>query len=774
MSEPTDAEQGTSWEHGHGLTASGGPRALTGSEIVGAGHYGLPAASGEADGAAPWAVLAMLLRSKRLILAIFLALSAVAVPLIWLMVKPTYQAVASIRIAPEIPRLVFDTEENGIHRFFGLYMNTQIANITSPIVLQRALERPEVAVTEWFQHPPRTLRSWLGAAPPHPLDRLEAALTAEPEPQTELITVKMKSVTRDPDVIVNAVVDEYIRRSKEETEELETQRFETLRKQRQMLEEQIDGLVDSMGNLSKQLGTDDPDIVRSQLATQLQELELQRQSLNRAWQLTRWALETRKSDDAAAFAATRPAEPPEGGRQYSADAEWTRLNASVENLQRELGVARRTYGEAHPQIRELQSNLNHAQRLLAQRETELGPAWHGGAGTAAAVGDQAILLMPATQLSWMADKQKRELELLDDQIRGLKEEQERKGELAKQVAQFADQLKRTRALHEAVHNRLQTLEMEQKAPGRISLAAAAVAPSEPFRDRRVVLTLVALAAALLTGTAAAQIRSRMNPTICAADEVQQAVHVPFLGQIPLVTSAGLLSGDGDVQIAECVRIIRTALLERVRGTDKRVVLITSSAAQSGKSTVAALLARSLAHLGKKTLLVEADLRRPTLAARLGLDTRCGLSALLTDAATDRQTVLHTDVPKLDVVVAGPPPAEFNPELLANGHFAACLARWRKAYDFVLLDSPPVLPVADARILAGHADGTIMVLRAAHSRRGDEIQAFADLSAAGGRLLGTVLVGARPTGGYGYGYGYAASQDAAAAALRAPSSAERNG
>jgi capsular exopolysaccharide synthesis family protein len=172
--------------------------------------------------------------------------------------------------------------------------------------------------------------------------------------------------------------------------------------------------------------------------------------------------------------------------------------------------------------------------------------------------------------------------------------------------------------------------------------------------------------------------------------------------------------------------------------------------------VALGLARSLALLGRKTLLVEADLRRPVLCERLGLEPQVGLASLLVRSATDLQAIVPGDIPKLDVMMAGGRPEDFDPELLANGVFAAYLKKWRRRYEFILLDSPPVLPVADARILASQADGTIMVLRSSHCRRTDVMQTYAHLSAAGGTLLGTVLVGARH-GHHGYSYDYKAYQ-----------------
>jgi len=242
-----------------------------------------------------------------------------------------------------------------------------------------------------------------------------------------------------------------------------------------------------------------------------------------------------------------------------------------------------------------------------------------------------------------------------------------------------------------------------------------------------------------------------------ADDVQHTVRVPFLGQLPAEPAATLLARASTPLIAECMRMVRTALLERFSGVGNKAILITSASAGAGKTSVALELAKSLAHLGKKTLLVEADLRRPTLGGRLNLAPGAGLAALLSGAAKHRQVIVHSSVPRLDIIPAGEMDEEFDPELLANGVFSACLTRWKQAYDFVLVDSPPILPVADARIIAGEVDGTIMVSRASHCRRTDVIQACADVTAAGGPLLGTVLVGVQQRSGYGYSNGYYSEQ-----------------
>ncbi|HRX85604.1 MAG TPA: CpsD/CapB family tyrosine-protein kinase, partial [Phycisphaerae bacterium] len=333
------------------------------------------------------------------------------------------------------------------------------------------------------------------------------------------------------------------------------------------------------------------------------------------------------------------------------------------------------------------------------------------------------------------------------------------GDLAKQIAQITDQLKRKQDMERQFSDRIQALATEQKAPGRISVASPAVPVSSAHKDKRFMLSVMSMAGALFCGVVFAHLRGNVNPKVFIADDVQRTARVPFLGQLPHSPSAGTLLNDPNLLLQECMRMVRTALLERLDSGGERAVMITSASSSAGKTTVAIELAKSLAHLGKRTLLVEADLRRPTLAKRLGINNEEGLCALLSGEADQDAVITPSGVPHLDLIFAGRRPPVLNPELLANGVFTANLEHWKKQYDFVLLDCPPILPVADARILARQVDGAIMVSRSSHCRRSDVIQACADLSAAGGPLLGSVLVGVQPGSGYGYRYDYSYSYEA---------------
>jgi capsular exopolysaccharide synthesis family protein len=339
-----------------------------------------------------------------------------------------------------------------------------------------------------------------------------------------------------------------------------------------------------------------------------------------------------------------------------------------------------------------------------------------------------------------------ELSLLTKDVEAQRERVSSAGDVAQRLAQYDEDLRRLREFSELVRSRILVLDTESKAPLHIRTAQANE-PSAPDKDRRLLLSALAVVGSLMGGLAVAYLRSMSDPMIRGATDVPSLTRTPFLGRLPQLPFGVNGGEDASPYVLEHMRMIRTALLERLKESAGATILITSSSARTGKTSVAMLLGHTLAQLGKRVLLVEADLHRPCLAVRLNVRKGPGLIGLLTGRASDAEAIRSTDIPRLAVLPAGERVGQFDPEMLANGLFSSCLRRWRGNYDFVLMDSPPVLPVADARILARHSDGTIMVLRSSHCRKPDVIQAYADLSAAGGTLLGTVLLDGEPKTGY---------------------------
>ncbi|HDY65509.1 MAG TPA: polysaccharide biosynthesis tyrosine autokinase [Phycisphaerae bacterium] len=197
----------------------------------------------------------------------------------------------------------------------------------------------------------------------------------------------------------------------------------------------------------------------------------------------------------------------------------------------------------------------------------------------------------------------------------------------------------------------------------------------------------------------------------------------------------------------------TCLLQQMGNRKGNVIVVTSAERGVGKTTVSTMLARSLAKSGKRALLIDADLRNPSVAAHMDLHPLIGFAEAVSGQATDSEAIVSTDDPRLDVLPGRKSSDGFDPELIANGMFSSALARWRASYDVILLDSPPVLAAADASILARHADGVILIAWAGRTQRSEIMHAMESLNSAGGSLMGTIFIQQRHRSRYGQPYSY---------------------
>ena len=169
-------------------------------------------------------------------------------------------------------------------------------------------------------------------------------------------------------------------------------------------------------------------------------------------------------------------------------------------------------------------------------------------------------------------------------------------------------------------------------------------------------------------------------------------------------------------MAESYRALRTSLLLSNLGAPPKVIMITSALPQEGKTTTSINSAVVLAQKGVRVLLIDADLRRPSIHKNLGMGPHAGLSNVLTGSATLEEAITHTSIlPNLDVLTAGTPPP--NPaELLASSNMRDLLAQLREQYDHIVIDTPPSLSVTDAVVLSPRADAVVLVIRSGQTTK----------------------------------------------------------
>ena len=206
------------------------------------------------------------------------------------------------------------------------------------------------------------------------------------------------------------------------------------------------------------------------------------------------------------------------------------------------------------------------------------------------------------------------------------------------------------------------------------------------------------------------------------------------------------------QVAEAFRSLRTAVLFTARGAPPKVIVVTSAVAAEGKTVGSLNLATALAEAGSRVLLLEADLRHPRCHRTLGVDAARGLASVLA-GQEELESVIHSlEAPRLSFIPAGAVPP--NPaELVSSARMREIVASLRSRYDFVIIDTPPVLPVTDAVVLAREADAVVLVVRGHGTPSGLVREARDRLVMTGAPLLGVVVNDVDLTWGDLYLYDY---------------------
>ncbi|WAL58526.1 GumC family protein [Thermocoleostomius sinensis] len=427
-----------------------------------------------------------------------------------------------------------------------------------------------------------------------------------------------------------------------------------------------------------------------------------------------------------------------------------------QEVQRQLAVEQTRYREGHPAIDNLQRRIDALEALLQERVTQVL-----GSRQSVSFGD---LQLGDVKRELITDLVQTEAERLGiagrlNALQGAQAVYRSRASSLPRLEQTQRELERklqaAQTTYEALLTRLQEIQVaENQNIGNARIVSPAIIPEDPVGPRKALILAAGGMAGLLLAIAAAFAIDLVDRSVKTVKEAKELFGYTVLGIIPALRStdkAQLYQGQTDLSIPSVITrdIPRSPISEAYRmlqanlkflNSDKplKTIVVTSSIPKEGKSEVAANLATAIAQVGRRVLLVDADMRRPVQHHVWNLTNSIGLSNIIVDQIDIRKAVREV-VPNLDVLSAGVIPP--NPvALLDSRRMAVLVSDFAEQYDFVIFDTPPLSGTADAAVLGKMSDGMLLVVRPGviDSTNAESAREF--LVQSGQRVLGMVING----------------------------------
>jgi len=627
---------------------------------------------------------------------------------------------------------------------------TQVAILQSDTLLLTVARDLDLANNKWFlgTHKSKEAQPHRNIDEPAVrqmvLGTIRSDVSVSVIPKTDLIQISCQTFNADLSAeIVNKLIREYIFRSLESSAEAQKRVSDFLSTQLGDLKQQVETSQEQMIDLQKRIGILGFDPTHNEITTSLDDLN---KAVGEA-QISRIMAEVRYHTLSGMDPGQidESVDPPKGA---TAASQLPALRTQLETTKADLARLNVALGDRNPQIRALRAEVDTLTQEIRSEEDRI--------------------LSQAKQ-NYLASRTN------EQQTRGaLEAEKSTAYQLRDQMVQYTlrqREYETNRQLYDGLLQRLRSAAVEAGLEStEIEIVDNAVPPVYPKLKPRSTILSIDLVVALILGIIVAFVLDSLDTGLRDVMEIESLTGLPSLAVIPRTrranaeqNAAGLVARNIGVlaapksQFAESFRGLRTSLLLATAGKEPKVVLVTSSTPSEGKTTVSTNLATVLSQRDVKTLLIDADLRRPTVHHRFGLNGKVGLSSVLTGSVKLEQAIQHVpELPNLDILVSGPVPP-FPTEMLGSAMMRSLIEQCRGIYTHIVIDSPPLLSVTDSIVLAPEVDTVVLVVR--HGKSGKQaVRRARDLLVRAGAPLAGIALNAVDLNSpeyysyYGY-YGY---------------------
>ena len=588
----------------------------------------------------------------------------------------------------------------------------------------------------------RNLEDNNGAVREGIIRKIHAGLKVALVPHTDLIKISYSSLNGKLSAdIVNTVINDYIQRSFQ-TRFASTQRVsEWLSSQLDDLKQQVETSQEELMELQQPLGVNALDPTHNQISADLEQLSqaTEQARIQRIIAEARYRILSSSSD-------TSGIEGLETSTSGTNPTLLSSLRQQRATLQVTLAQQSVELGPNHPQVKQLRAQIDTVNREIDQEQSRL--LLQAKTQYNAAISDEKM-----TQSA--LDAEKADAYKLRDNL------------IQYQIRQR--EFDSNRALYEGLLQRLRAAGVQAGLESsEIDIVDIAMIPATPSMTPRSSILMFTMAFALLGGIILAFLMESLDTGLRSIAEIESITELPSLAIIPRARKVGsentekLTIAQRNISVlmqpkshfAESFRSLRTSLLLSTTGHPPKIILVTSATPAEGKTTTATNIAAVLAQRDTRVLLIDADLRRPTIHHRFGLVGKTGLTTVLNGTMSLEQAVQNVpEIPNLDILPSGPVPP-FPTEMVGSEVMSQLIQRCTGIYSHIVIDSPPILSVTDGVLLARQADAVVLVVRHGKSSKHVVRRARDLLARAGAPVTGIVLnaVDLSSPEYYGY-YGY---------------------
>jgi len=683
------------------------------------------APSGEPS--ASHAVLRVLLSLRRrwALFALVWILPVAAAVAYSLTMQPSYRPQATLEIRPEMPLVAADASDAMNAASLPMWTNfyrTQEALLRSPGLIQAVLKTLPKAAAQQYAEASDPVRSF---AEHLDIEKTESSYI-----------MKVGFIDADPahaTVIVNTLVELYLRDANRRLRQLKDEALEVLSKETlPAIRQRFDEAERSLQRFQAETGFAD-------FEEQYVSLVESRRRVGARLSETRLREVRIRSDVSAfqgygangmsglyneAFHTTRALEP---------------LAIQRAALSSELSRQEETLKEKHPRLIELRKEVASVERQI--REAVQGTLEALAINLASLVQEEGELAIESTRIEKQMGQSRRHLT---------------------DYKRLGAELTTSQELYNSYLKRLnETRATSAAGQAGVRVIDPASLPREPYRKPHWILHL-SVVAGLLLGAGAILLAEQADDHIRSVREVEVFLGLDVLGEIPKLKEARpdqeiplLLDEDSDPAEVEAFRALRAQLVTRFEDTPSpKVIMVASAEAGEGKSTIAVNLARVLATQDRRVLLLDAELRRPSLKELLGNPGRMGLEELLRGDALLQEAAQPSRIPGVDVLGADEELLEAS-DMASSPRFRLALKTARERYDFIVIDSAPLNVISESALIARRADATILLVRLEKTSRTTALAAQKRLADMKVRILGAVVNGTRPSGSF---HGYRSRRD----------------